>query len=76
MITAKAGVYNPYSNFRVGAALLSSTGEIIKGANIENASYGGSLGYICNSQRGNNADSILFQAVRYAQRELHSLKPS
>ncbi len=32
--------YNPYSNFFVGAALLSTTGEIIGGSNVENAAYG------------------------------------
>ena len=37
---AKQGAYNPYSNFRVGAALLSKDGVLIKGANIENVSYG------------------------------------
>ncbi|KAH8111747.1 cytidine deaminase [Phellopilus nigrolimitatus] len=40
---AKEFAYSVYSNFRVGAALLSSSGEIIKGANIENASYGGTI---------------------------------
>ena len=30
----------PYSNFQVGAALLTRSGEIISGANVESISYG------------------------------------
>src|SRR6266446_5269488 len=30
----------PYSNFKVGAALLTRRGEIITGANVESASFG------------------------------------
>lgn len=37
---AKDKSYSPYSNFRVGAALLTKDGRIFKGANIENAAYG------------------------------------
>jgi len=32
--------YARYSHFYVGAALLSSSGEIFSGCNVENASYG------------------------------------
>lgn len=39
--TAKENAYMPYSNFPVGAALLTPEGKIIKGANVENVSYGG-----------------------------------
>jgi cytidine deaminase len=32
--------YAPYSKFKVGAAVLTTTGEIFLGCNIENSSYG------------------------------------
>jgi cytidine deaminase len=32
--------YSPYSNFKVGAALLLSNGSIVTGTNVENVSYG------------------------------------
>ncbi|GAW93434.1 cytidine deaminase [Calderihabitans maritimus] len=37
---AKSKAYAPYSRFSVGAALLTRSGKIFSGCNVENASYG------------------------------------
>jgi len=38
-IEARESAYVPYSNFAVGAALITRDGKIYKGCNIENAGY-------------------------------------
>ncbi len=38
-LKAKERSYSPYSQFKVGAALMSSAGKVYTGANIESAAY-------------------------------------
>jgi cytidine deaminase len=38
-LEARQNAYAPYSNYPVGAALLTASGEIYQGVNVENAAY-------------------------------------
>lgn len=42
-LKAKEFAYAPYSNFKVGAAVLTSDGMVFLGNNIENSSYGATI---------------------------------
>lgn len=35
--------YSPYSHYKVGAALLTQSGKVFTGCNIENATYGATI---------------------------------
>lgn len=61
---AMRNAYAPYSKFKVGAAILSDSGNIYTGSNVENASYSLS---ICAER------VALFSAVSSGERHFKSL---
>lgn len=62
--SAKENAYVPYSDFKVGAAIRTSAGEIFTGCNIENASYG-----LTNCAER----TAIFKAISEGIREIESL---
>jgi len=63
-IKTRENAYAPYSNFKVGACLLSDEGEIFSGCNVENASYGLS---ICAER------NAIFSAVAKGKRKFKAM---
>ncbi len=63
-LNARKWAYAPYSNYLVGAALLTSSGRIYEGVNIENAAY----------PTGICAERVaIFKAVSEGEREFTAL---
>lgn len=56
--------YAPYSNYNVGAVLLTKNSDIYKGCNVENASYSAT----CCAER-----NALFNAVANGEREFEAI---
>jgi cytidine deaminase len=71
--------YAPYSGFKVGAAVLTSTREIFTGCNVENASYGLSMcaerNAIANAIIGSGHDTITIKAIAVANSHNVSCSP-
>ena len=60
----RSNAYAPYSNYPVGAALLTKSGKIFTGVNVENAAYPDS---ICAER------SAIFSAVSAGEREFDAI---
>ena len=63
-VEAMENAYAPYSSFRVGAALLSKSGRVFTGCNVENASYSPT----CCAER-----TAFFKAVSEGEKEFTAI---
>ena len=61
---ARNNSYSPYSHFRVGAALLTKSGKVYTGCNIENAAYSVT---VCAER------TAIFKAVSEGERDFEAL---
>lgn len=61
---ARDAAHAPYSNFRVGAAVLTRDGRIFGGCNVENAAYG-----LCNCAERTALFSAIAAGVRAGEVE-------
>lgn len=61
---AQEKAYVPYSKFRVGAAILTKSGKIYTGCNIESASYGATN---CAER------TAIFKAVSEGEKEIEAI---
>lgn len=63
-VEAMESAYAPYSSFKVGAALLSKSGKVFTGCNIENASYSPT----CCAER-----TAFFKAISEGEKEFTAI---